>query len=180
MVGCASTTSQSPKTPLEPGVWGSVPLPWTKSSSQTCEMSEEARDQILRIADPENYPNTRYRKRPRSFPKETDCSHFVHQVYSMAGFPYQYQSSRHFSRAEEFEPIPVREAKPGDLVLFRNHIGILSKNYQIISATRQRRSIQELEVHAFPRLKKSAQVFRYRCPEETLGNLPSKPEKENP
>lgn len=181
MVGCASTTERSAETPGSLGFFRETPSsspfiqPWTQSSANSCEMSEDAREQILKIAAPENYPNTRYRKRPRSFPKETDCSHFVHHVYSSAGFPYGYQSSRSFSRAEEFQPVPARDAKPGDIVLFRNHMGILSSNYRIISATRQKKSIQELEAHAFPRLEKTDQVFRYKCPQEILGQITNSP-----
>ncbi len=172
MAGCASTSHRHPGTPESIGMLEKPSIPWIYSSATSCEMSEEIRQHILKIADPENYPNTRYRKRPRSFPKETDCSHFVHHVYSSAGLPYGYQSSRNFSRAVEFQSIPPRDAQPGDIVLFRNHMGILSNTYRIISATRQKRSIQELEAHAFPRLKKTDQVFRYKCPQQFLGQSP--------
>jgi len=55
---------------------------------------------------------------------ETDCSHLVHDVYSRAGLPYDYVTSRelyigspHFTR--------VREPQPGDLVVWRGHVGIV-------------------------------------------------------
>jgi len=55
---------------------------------------------------------------------ETDCSHLVHDVYSQAGLPYDYVTSRelyigspHFTR--------VREPQPGDLVVWRGHVGIV-------------------------------------------------------
>lgn len=55
---------------------------------------------------------------------ETDCSHLVHDVYGQAGLPYDYVTSRelyigspHFTR--------VREPQPGDLVVWRGHVGIV-------------------------------------------------------
>src|SRR5215471_16800491 len=58
------------------------------------------------------------------FESETDCSHFVHDVYEQAGFPYDYVSSRelyigntNFTR--------VHKPQAGDLVVWSGHIGIV-------------------------------------------------------
>jgi hypothetical protein len=141
----------------------SLPSFFAIEKDSTCEFSMEDRKNLLSIANPENYPLTRYRKRPRSFPKETDCSHFVHFVFKEAGFPYHYRSSKDFPLAQEFEPISPRNALPGDVVLYRGHIGIISENYKVISATKNRKSIQELDAQFFSLTKKENTVFRYRC-----------------
>lgn len=56
---------------------------------------------------------------------ETDCSHLVHQLYEQAGFPYEYASSRdlYFGNASFFR---VRSPQPGDLVVWRGHVGIVT------------------------------------------------------
>jgi hypothetical protein len=129
----------------------------------SCEITTEDRKKLLSLANPTNYPLTRYRKRPRSFPKETDCSHFVHTIYNEAGFPYRFRSSKDFAKAEEFTAISPRNALPGDIVLYRGHIGIVSESFRVISATKNRRSIQELDAHVFTLTKNEKTVFRYRC-----------------
>ena len=55
---------------------------------------------------------------------ETDCSHFVHDVYERAGFPYGYVpsldlyiGSTNFTR--------VHKPQPGDLIVWRGHVGIV-------------------------------------------------------
>ncbi len=156
--GCAT----SPVTTVEP------PLVTTDTPMLTCDQFSEAHSaKILELADPANYPHTRYRKRPRQFPKETDCSHYVHQVFAQAGFPYRYRSTKDFAQAEEFLAISPRHAQPGDIVLYKNHMGILSRNFSVISATKQRPAIRELAAEAFRLGKQSFQVYRYRCPMET-------------
>ena len=53
-----------------------------------------------------------------------DCSHLVHQIYSDAGFPYPYASSRDLYRGiYEFER--VTSPQPGDLIAWRSHSGIV-------------------------------------------------------
>jgi len=55
---------------------------------------------------------------------ETDCSHLVHDVYEQAGFPYDYVSSRElYVGSTSFTR--VRTPQPGDLVVWRGHVGIV-------------------------------------------------------
>jgi hypothetical protein len=55
---------------------------------------------------------------------ETDCSHFVHDVYKQAGFPYDYVSSRElYIGNTNFRRVPKPQA--GDLVVWRGHVGIV-------------------------------------------------------
>ena len=53
-----------------------------------------------------------------------DCSHLVHKLYEQAGHPYPYASSLDlYSGTGPF--LRVRYAHPGDLVVWRGHVGIV-------------------------------------------------------
>ena len=54
----------------------------------------------------------------------SDCSHFVHELYGRAGFPYEYASSSDlFAGANGFRR--VTNPQPGDLAVWRGHAGIV-------------------------------------------------------
>ncbi len=140
------------------------------SSPRVCRpLQENSRDRLLAIADPTNFPRTRYRRGPateRGIEKETDCSHFVHEVYRRAGLPYQFLPTARLGDAEEFDILAEREAEPGDLMLFRGHVGIVNKDGRIISATRHRRkksSITVMDRKNFRAFRGQRYVLRYRC-----------------
>jgi cell wall-associated NlpC family hydrolase len=60
--------------------------------------------------------------RPRH--SERDCSHLVHAIYAQAGFPYSYApSSEIFAGVEAFQR--VKQPEPGDLIVWRGHVGIV-------------------------------------------------------
>ncbi len=53
-----------------------------------------------------------------------DCSHLVHQIYGLSGFPYSYASS--FDLYEGIDDFRrVSTPHPGDLVVWRGHVGII-------------------------------------------------------
>jgi cell wall-associated NlpC family hydrolase len=53
-----------------------------------------------------------------------DCSHLVHSLYERVGLHYQYATSRAVYRGiEEFQR--VVQPRPGDLVVWRGHMGIV-------------------------------------------------------
>lgn len=53
-----------------------------------------------------------------------DCSHLVHILYSRAGLKYPYQESRVLYRGvPDFER--VKKPQPGDLIVWRGHVGIV-------------------------------------------------------
>jgi cell wall-associated NlpC family hydrolase len=53
-----------------------------------------------------------------------DCSHLVHTIYERAGFPYFYVSSSSlYAGTKEFQR--VKQPQPGDLVVWRGHVGIV-------------------------------------------------------
>jgi cell wall-associated NlpC family hydrolase len=158
IAGCATAPEKLTDSPMV------VASPSPRSAC--AEFAETYSTKILTLADPANFPHTRYRKRPRQFPKETDCSHFVHQIFAQAGLPYRYRSTKEFAQAEEFIAISPRFAQPGDVVLYKSHMGILSQNFSVISATRQKPAVRELAAEAFRLGKQSFRVYRYRCPME--------------
>lgn len=60
---------------------------------------------------------------------ERDCSHLVHAIYERAGLPYTYApSSDIYAGIEGFER--VKQPEPGDLVVWRGHVGIVVKPSQ--------------------------------------------------
>lgn len=55
---------------------------------------------------------------------ERDCSHLVHAIYQRAGFRYAYASSSDlYVGVEGFQR--VTRPQPGDLVVWRGHVGIV-------------------------------------------------------
>jgi len=55
---------------------------------------------------------------------ERDCSHLVHAIYERAGFTYAYASSSDlYVGVEGFQR--VTRPQPGDLVVWRGHVGIV-------------------------------------------------------
>lgn len=53
-----------------------------------------------------------------------DCSHLVHKLYEQAGYTYPYASSLDLYRGTG-PFLRVRYAHPGDLVVWRGHVGIV-------------------------------------------------------
>jgi len=53
-----------------------------------------------------------------------DCSHLVHAIYEVAGFPYRYADSfQLYNGVEEFRQ--VTHPQPGDLAVWRGHAAIV-------------------------------------------------------
>jgi cell wall-associated NlpC family hydrolase len=56
----------------------------------------------------------------------SDCSHLVHAIYESAGFPYEYAPSDDlYDGVAGFQR--VKAPLPGDLVVWRGHVGIVIK-----------------------------------------------------
>jgi NlpC/P60 family len=53
-----------------------------------------------------------------------DCSHLVHAIYERAGFPYAYASSSDLYAGREGLQLVARP-QPGDLIVWRGHVGII-------------------------------------------------------
>jgi NlpC/P60 family len=77
---------------------------------------------------------------------ERDCSHLVHAVYERAGFPYPYSNSRElYAGIEQFQA--VTEPQPGDLIVWRGHVGIIVSpaKRSFFSALRSGRSVEKYD-----------------------------------
>jgi len=99
--------------------------------------------------------------RRRRVPAGADCSHLVHTIYQSAGFPYTYSNSVElYQGVDGFEPVTAPQ--PGDLVVWRGHVGILISPLQrtFFSALRSGRGV---EVYDSPYWKKRGRprFFRY-------------------
>jgi len=63
-------------------------------------------------------------ERERQTARRPDCSHLVHEVYRLAGYPYPYADSFDlYIGTESFRR--VAKPQPGDLVVWRGHAGIV-------------------------------------------------------
>ena len=68
--------------------------------------------------------NTAWKQR-RQLRHKPDCSHLVHQIYELSGFPYPYASSFDlYDGIDNFQR--VNTPHPGDLVVWRGHVGIVT------------------------------------------------------
>jgi NlpC/P60 family len=77
-----------------------------------------------------------------------DCSHFVHELYQRAGFPYAYASSSDlYSGVDQFKR--VNTPQTGDLIVWRGHVGIV---------------ISPVQHSFFSLLRSGAGVGRYDSP----------------
>ncbi|HEV2520923.1 MAG TPA: NlpC/P60 family protein [Candidatus Acidoferrales bacterium] len=57
--------------------------------------------------------------------RKPDCSHLVHQIYDLAGFPYPYASSFDlYDGIDNFRRVSAPRA--GDLIVWRGHVGIVT------------------------------------------------------
>lgn len=96
------------------------------------------RREILRLANPNNFPKSRYKLRwndRKPIEQETDCSKFVHEIYRRAGLPFPRATTKALADLDQFKVVPASRAKPGDLVVFPKHVGILCSDGKVISAT---------------------------------------------
>jgi hypothetical protein len=103
---------------------------------------------------------------------ETDCSHLVHAVYEKAGFPYDYATSSDLyigSGSANFTR--VRSPQPGDLVVWRGHVGIVSnpKEHSFFSFTRTGPDTQFYD-SAYWRSRGSARFYRYMTEKTVRSN----------
>lgn len=63
-------------------------------------------------------------ERERQTARRPDCSHLVHEVYSLAGYSYPYSDSFDlYNGAKGF--VRVAKPQPGDLIVWRGHVGIV-------------------------------------------------------
>lgn len=142
------------------------------------ELTDQDREQILLMADPNNFQQARFVSPPHSLKpieEEVDCSHFTNEIYRRIGITYPFVTTKTQECLSNFKSIPKKKAKPGDLILFKSHMGILSTNGKIISSGRGGKhhysklspdndkfipSVRELKIHNFGTAKK---YLRWTC-----------------
>ena len=146
---------------------------------QNChDITDKDRDVIIQAASPSHFPRAMYRSPPdfkKSIETETDCSRFVQQIYERANKQYSYSSTSTFECLSVFQEVSSEDGKPGDMVLYKGHVGVLSKKGYVISATRGGvneksklnpnepgfiPSITELPINEFGKYK----IMKWRCP----------------
>ena len=81
------------------------------------------RVRLLNVDDGQTVVNTALEQRVHAKTKP-DCSHLVHQIYELSGFPYPYVSSYDlYEGIDNFRRVSTPH--PGDLVVWRGHVGIV-------------------------------------------------------
>lgn len=104
--------------------------------------------------------------------RRRDCSHLVHAIYGLAGFPYSFVSSSElYAGSDEFGR--VTNPQPGDLVVWRGHVGIVVNAAQHIFFSTLR-SGPGVDTYDAPHWKRRGQARFYRyikkCPPNNLPN----------
>jgi hypothetical protein len=95
----------------------------TSRLSQTAGSDQKADDRELSLDDRLSIMAAALDARGR-LRSERDCSHLVHAIYEAAGFPYSYApSSQIYVGADGF--MRVKQPQPGDLVVWKGHVGIV-------------------------------------------------------
>jgi len=89
-----------------------------------------------------------------------DCSHLVHAIYARAGFPYTYvRSSDLYRGADKFQR--VTDPQPGDLVVWKGHVGIVVYPAQRIFFSAMRSGLG-IDSYDAPYWKRRGHPYFYR------------------
>jgi cell wall-associated NlpC family hydrolase len=89
-----------------------------------------------------------------------DCSHLVHEIYDRAGFAYTYsRSSDLYAGVGEFQR--VENPQPGDLVVWRGHVGIVINPALHVFFSAMRAG-PEIDTYDAPYWKRRGHVRFYR------------------
>jgi len=97
-----------------------------------------------------------------------DCSHLVHAIFEQAGFPYQYANSASiYTGVSEFRQ--VGRPRPGDLVVWPGHVGIVlnPRQHSFFSALR---SGADVDSYNAPYWKERGRARFYRYVKPAGGN----------
>ncbi len=90
-----------------------------------------------------------------------DCSHLVQVIYEKAGFPYSYaNSSELYEGVDQFRRVAILQ--PGDLVVWRGHVGILVNptQHSFFSLLRSGRGVETYDSPYWKR-RGTPRFFRY-------------------
>jgi hypothetical protein len=108
-------------------------------------------------------------ERERQTGRRPDCSHLVHEVYTLAGYPYPYADSFElYAGMRSFVRVPKPQA--GDLVVWRGHVGIVvdPRERSFYSSVR---SGLRAEFYDAPQWRARGPARFYRYASATRGNV---------
>src|SRR5882762_656455 len=91
----------------------------------------------------------------------SDCSHLVQAIYERAGFPYSYvNSSELYAGIDQFRRVAIPQ--PGDLAVWRGHVGIVVNPVQhsFFSLLRSGRGVEAYDSSYWKR-RGAPRFFRY-------------------
>jgi hypothetical protein len=92
-----------------------------------------------------------------------DCSHLVNTVYDLAGFPYPYAKSADLYRGQA-RFVRVSAPQPGDLIVWRGHVGLVLDPRQHFFYSSLRSGIEtEDYTSAYWRRRGTPRFYRYRA-----------------
>lgn len=127
------------------------PMSWNQAGQQPVLLTPDDGLNILGAA---------LEQRHRSL-RGLDCSHLVHAIYERAGFPYPYSSSAElYAGIEQFQRVTAPQ--PGDLIVWRGHVGIVinPQKQSFFSAMRSGRGVEKYDSHYW-RARGHYRCFRY-------------------
>ena len=108
-------------------------------------------------------------ERERQTDRRPDCSHLVHEVYTLAGYAYPYADSFElYAGVHSF--VRVAKPQPGDLIVWRGHVGIVvnpAERSFYSSVTSGLRT----EIYDAPQWRTRGAARFYRYAAGTRGNL---------
>jgi hypothetical protein len=104
--------------------WLCCALPWIAAGQTTAPPRETHPRMRLATAKEGRAIVTVVLAHEQPAPGTEDCSHLVHEIYERAGFVYPYASSYElYAGSESFAR--VKNAQPGDLIVWPGHAGIV-------------------------------------------------------
>jgi cell wall-associated NlpC family hydrolase len=99
----------------------------------------------------------------RSKRAKPDCSHLVNDIYDLAGFPYPYAKSADLYRGHA-SFVRVSSPQPGDLIVWRGHVGLVLDPRQHFFYSSLRSGLQtEDYTSAYWRKRGTPKFYRYRA-----------------
>jgi cell wall-associated NlpC family hydrolase len=125
-----SAPAQASSPTIEPAtVTAPIKLVHSTHDSPSMPLSSiKSNSRVVNVAKKYVGRNLHYRYGGNSFKTGIDCSHFVWRVFQEAGYKVPYRSSSALAR----EVKRVKNPIPGDLVLYRGHVGIYVGNGMMV------------------------------------------------
>jgi cell wall-associated NlpC family hydrolase len=125
-----SVPAQASSPPTEPAtVTAPIKLVHSTHDSPSMPVSSiKSNSRVVNVAKKYVGRNLPYRMGGNSFSKGIDCSHFVWRVFKEAGYDVPYRSSSALAKSVKRVKNPI----PGDLVLYRGHVGIYVGNGMMV------------------------------------------------